>query len=204
MSRYLPLFSLISVLAVACDAMPAEDPPEIRARYAGRFTGQCNTWVKSPLTGQEYCSSPPVGWSNDPAYAPVAAPVATGGPSPFDGFDTKSADEKKAVLMAEGEKTYKSACGACHQPEGQGLAPTFPPLAGDPVANGGPVEEHITTVLNGLSGKAINGVTYTGAMTPFAAQLSDEQIAAVITFERNSWGNNGGVVEPAQVKALRK
>lgn len=197
------LLYLAPLLLAACDAPAGEDPAYIRARYKGLYVGPCNTWVTSPNTGTVYCSSPTLGFSTDAAYAAAAAKVATTGPDPFADFDKKSADEKKTLLMAEGEKVYGTQCAACHQKEGTGVAPTFPPLANDPVANGGPVEEHITVVLKGLSGKVINGVAYSGAMTPFA-NLSDNEIAAVITFERNSWGNNGGVVEPAQVAALRK
>jgi mono/diheme cytochrome c family protein len=106
------------------------------------------------------------------------------------------------LLKSEGEKVYQAQCSACHQKEGTGLGESFPPLANDPVVNGGPVEEHIRTVLNGLNGKVINGIAYQGAMAPFS-NLTDNQIAAVITHERTSWGNNGGVVEPQQVASLR-
>ena len=195
------LASLLVFALVACDAQP-EDSPEIRARYDGHYTGVCNAWVNSPTTGRKYCSSPAVGFSTEAAYA--AAIPGKADESAFDGFDTKSPDEKRAVLVAEGEKVYAVQCVACHQAAGTGLAPTFPPLAGDPVANGGSADEHIDIVLNGLSGKAINGIAYAGVMTPFSAQLSDNQVAAVISYERTSWGNAGGIVEPPQVKARRK
>lgn len=193
--------NLLAVTLVACDAIP-QDAPEIRARYQGHYTGVCNSWVESPVSGKIYCSSPAVGFSTEAAYA-AAAPGKVD-ESMYEGFDAKSPEEKQSLLVAEGEKVFGANCVACHGATGAGLPPTFPPLAGDPVANGGSADEHIDTVLNGLSGKPINGVTYAGVMTPFSAQLSDNQIAAVISYERLSWGNAGGIVEPAQVAARRK
>lgn len=190
----------LPILLSACAPLPGTDPRSVQERYRGHFSSQCNSWVTSPQTHRRYCSSPTLGFDTSAAYA--AAAPAKADDSAFVGFDTKTAEEKKGLLIAEGEKVYAANCVACHQSSGMGLAGTFPPLAGDPVVNGGPVDEQIHTILNGLQGKAINGVTYSGAMTPFA-QLTDNQIAAVVTYERNTWGNNGGVAEPAQVAALR-
>jgi mono/diheme cytochrome c family protein len=189
------------LLLAACDKPPEEDSSEIRARYKGRYTGPCNSWVTSPNTQQVYCASPALTFSTEAAYAAAAPKKADD--SAYVGFDTKTPDEKLALLKAEGEKVYQAQCSACHGAAGAGVAGSFPPLAADPVANGGSTEEHITIVLKGLSGKTINGVAYTAAMTPFAGVLTDNQIAAVITHERTSWGNNGGMVEPAQVAAIR-
>src|SRR5262245_16823848 len=97
-------------------------------------------------------------------------------------------------LVARGEKVYASNCIACHQPAGQGAPPAFPPLAGSKVVNG-PEAGQIDIVLNGKPGTA---------MAPFGKQLSDTEIAAVITFTRSSWGNKGSDVTPAEVKARRK
>lgn len=179
----------------------ATDPDNVAARYFGGYSGECNAWVTSNVTGTTYCSSPGLGWSNQSAYDAFAAKAPSGPDPEFASFDSKSLDEKKALLMAKGEKVY-SNCAACHGAEGAGTPNVFPPLAGDSVANGGSVDEHIAIVLNGLSGKVIGGVTYAAAMSPWK-QLSDEEIASVITYERNSWGNAGGIVEPAQVKAAR-
>jgi nitrite reductase (NO-forming) len=64
--------------------------------------------------------------------------------------------------------------------------------------------EHIRTVLHGLSGKAIGGTTYGSPMPPFADQLSDEEVAAVLSHERTSWGNQAKPVKPEEVVARRK
>ncbi len=190
----------LPLLLTACAALPGTDPHVVQARYRGGYGGPCNSWVTSPVTYRKYCSSPSVGFNTDAAYV-LDVPKAAD-ESAFVGLETKTPDERKAILIAEGEKVYTAQCVACHQATGLGMTGTFPPLAGDPLANGGPVEEHIGTVLNGLQGKVIGGVAYAGAMAPFR-QLTDNQIAAVVTYERNAWGNNGGVVEPSQVASAR-
>lgn len=99
----------------------------------------------------------------------------------------------KDELMARGEKVYATNCAACHQPTGQGIPGAFPALAGSPVATG-PAKGHIDTVLNGRPGTA---------MAAYKNLLNDADLAAVITYERNSWGNDAGIVQPATVKAER-
>ena len=103
----------------------------------------------------------------------------------------------KDELLAKGKEVY-GQCAACHQPTGKGMPGVFPALAGSKIATG-PLAEHIKTVLHGRhTGK------FPAAMPAFGPQLSDVDIAAVITFERNSFGNStGDVVQPAQVKAAR-
>jgi len=105
----------------------------------------------------------------------------------------------KDELMEKGGKAYASTCAACHGAEGKGIPGMFPALEGSKVATG-PVEDHIKTVLHGrATGK------FSAQMPAFAAQLNDADMAAIVTFERNAFGNKtGDVVQPAQVKALRK
>lgn len=98
-----------------------------------------------------------------------------------------------AELVARGEKVYASNCVACHQPTGKGAPPAFPALDGSKVVNG-PKAEQIALVLNGKQDTA---------MAAFAKQLSDIDLAAVITFTRSSWGNKADEVQPADVKAQR-
>ncbi len=96
-------------------------------------------------------------------------------------------------LMALGESTYMAHCAACHQPTGLGLPPAFPALKGSPIATGD-VNEHILIVFNGRSGTGMQG---------YGKQLSLKEIAAVVTYERNAWGNNtGDAVQAADVKAV--
>jgi cytochrome c oxidase subunit 2 len=101
-------------------------------------------------------------------------------------------------LTAQGEKVYTANCVACHQPNGKGLPPAFPPLDGSKVATG-PKLAHILTVLNGVTrdGKPT-------AMVAWKGTLSDVDIASVVTYERNSWGNHTGeAIQPAEVASAK-
>jgi len=99
----------------------------------------------------------------------------------------------KADLMERGEKVY-AQCAACHGATGTGIPGVFPALKGSKIATG-PVNGHIGIVLKGKPGTA---------MQAFAGQMNDADIAAVVTYERNAFGNNtGDVVQPSAVKALR-
>lgn len=98
-------------------------------------------------------------------------------------------------LKVEGEKIYKTTCVACHQANGQGIPGVFKPIAGSAIVNG-PKEKHLQTVLDGVKGTA---------MAAFKNQMNDFEIAAVATFERNSFGNaTGDAVQPAEVRDLRQ
>ncbi|WP_442864013.1 cytochrome c oxidase subunit II [Alteromonas sp. ASW11-130] len=96
-------------------------------------------------------------------------------------------------LMAEGKRVYNSACAACHMPSGEGLPGVFPALKGSPMV----LEDqlaHIDIVLNGKAGTA---------MQAFGKMLSLKEVAAVVTYERNAWGNNtGDIVQPKDVNAV--
>ncbi|OGA26139.1 MAG: cytochrome c oxidase subunit II [Betaproteobacteria bacterium RIFCSPLOWO2_02_FULL_67_26] len=102
-------------------------------------------------------------------------------------------------LKVQGEKIYAGNCVACHQPTGMGVPGTFPALSGSKIVTG-PKDAQVAVVLN--------GVVKDGKPTPMAAfgkQLSDVEIAAVITYTRNNWANKAGdMVTPAEVKAARK
>ena len=96
-------------------------------------------------------------------------------------------------LMALGESTYTAYCAACHQPTGLGLPPAFPALKGSVLATTGDINEHILTVYTGRAGTGMQG---------YGKQLSLKQIAAVVTYERNAWGNNtGDLIQSADVDA---
>ena len=99
----------------------------------------------------------------------------------------------KDDLIKRGEQVYNTSCAACHQPTGTGIPGVFPALANSKIATG-PAADHINIVLHGKAGTA---------MQAFGQQLNDADLAAVITYERNSWGNTASVVQPADVKAAR-
>jgi cytochrome c oxidase subunit II len=104
-------------------------------------------------------------------------------------------DPNKTYTLAElkerGEKVYAANCAVCHQPTGKG-AGAFPALDGSKIANG-PIAEHVSIVLHGKN-----------AMPSWAPTLNDVEIASVITFERNSWGNHmGDLLQPREVADAR-
>jgi cytochrome c oxidase subunit II len=158
-----------------------------RANEPGTYRGQC-----TELCGKEH------------GYMPIVVRVVSAEDySKWVGERKKTMaaaadDPSKAwqpeELAQRGEKVYAANCVACHQGTGRGMPPTFPALAGSKVVNG-PEQGQIDIVLNGKPNTA---------MQAFGKQLSDTDIAAVITYTRKSWGNKASDVQPAEVKARRK
>ena len=154
----------------------------------GVFRGQCaelcGTWhARMPIVVEAVSPQRFADWVQDQKSLKVAAAAEASSDK------TWSKDE----LMAKGEEYYVTKCGACHQPSGEGLPPAFPALKGSKIATG-PLAEHLNVVLNGRQGTAMQAFN----------SLNDLEIAAIVTYERNAWGNNtGDVVQPVQVKAAR-
>jgi cytochrome c oxidase subunit 2 len=158
-----------------------------RAEKTGDYYGQC-----AELCGKEH------------AYMPIHVKVL----SQAD-YTAWVADQKKKMaaaaddptkqwkleeLVARGEKVYAANCAACHQPNGKGAGP-IKPLDGSAIVQDADKNKQIHVVLNGAAN---------GAMPPWK-QLSDTELAAVITFTKNNWSNKTGqVVQPADVVAARK
>ena len=108
-------------------------------------------------------------------------------------YETVGKTWTMAELMDTGEKVYQQNCMSCHQANGEGIPPAFPSLVGQGLSIG-PIGEHIDIVINGKAGTA---------MQAFASQLNPAEIAAVVTYERNAWGNNvGDMAQPREVNAL--
>lgn len=114
-----------------------------------------------------------------------------------------AANMSKAALMKEGKKVYSDRCLVCHKASGKGMPPTFPALIGGKITTG-TIKNHLNIVINGKKGTA---------MVPFGTILTNKEIAAVITYQRNSWGNNdkkkygkqaGGIVQPDDVAKAKK
>ncbi len=98
-------------------------------------------------------------------------------------------------LMVKGEAAYKRSCAACHMANGEGIPGAFPGLKGSAVALGS-VTKHLDVVVNGVSGTA---------MQAFGGQLSEVDLAAIITYERNAWGNDvGDMVQPLDVLKFKQ
>jgi cytochrome c oxidase subunit 2 len=107
------------------------------------------------------------------------------------GQDDPNKNYTLAELMERGGKVYAANCALCHQPTGKG-AGAFPAIDGSKIANG-PLAEHVSLVLKGKN-----------AMPSWAPTLNDVEIASVITYERNSWGNHtGDILQPKQVADAR-
>jgi cytochrome c oxidase subunit 2 len=107
-----------------------------------------------------------------------------------------SADKEWSMqdLLAQGETVYKGNCAACHGPTGAGIPGVFPAMTNSPVVTGD-AAGHVNVVMNGKSGTA---------MAAYKSQLNDVDLAAVITFERNSFGNSvGDLVQPSTIKNAR-
>lgn len=104
-------------------------------------------------------------------------------------------DMTRKELMKLGKEKYETNCSACHQANGRGIPPMFPALKGSSVAVGHPIKRHIEVILNGVAGTA---------MQPYAEQLTDEEIAAIATYERNAWDNNtNDEIQPKEVAKVR-
>ena len=167
------------------------------AESVGTFKGQCSqicgklhgympiaVIVKSETDYAKWVEESRAKWSTNAltAVAPAAPPE----------------DDGKTFTMAEakdkGEKIYAANCVACHQANGKGLPPAFPSLAGSKMVLG-TSDQQINILLNGRAGTAMQSF----------ARLSNSEIATVITYTKNSFGNSvGKVIQPADIKAARK
>ncbi len=161
------------------------------------------TWTRIDKPGLYYGKCAEL-CGRDHGFMPVAVDVKT--PADFEAWAAQQvalAEQAKAEaasagpmtmeeLMALGQQVYDSACLACHQASGEGLPGVFPALKGSAIATGEP-GAHIHIVLFGKAGTA---------MQAFAKQLGVKELAAVITYERNTWGNaKGDLVQPADIVA---
>ncbi len=109
----------------------------------------------------------------------------------------------KGELMKHGQEIYEKICITCHQAGGKGLPGAFPALAGSKIVNGPFLDSNGRLIKDGHLDRVMNGKPGT-AMQAFKNSLSDTDIAAIVTYERNSFGNNmGDLVQPSLVKSLR-
>jgi cytochrome c oxidase subunit 2 len=178
--------------AVKQDAIPGFiNEAWTRVDVPGVYRGQCT----------ELCGM-------DHAYMPVVVEVR-----PEEEFDTWIEDQRLAIelageaavaarskewtmaeLMPMGEDVFLKNCATCHQPDGMGQGAKYPALAGGEIPTGS-IDAHLNRVMNGLADTE---------MQAWAPQLTDLELAAVITYERNAWGNDSGlVVQPMTVYLAR-
>jgi mono/diheme cytochrome c family protein len=111
---------------------------------------------------------------------------------------------ESSLLMSLGQTVYQALCAVCHGSDGGGMPPDYPPLAGNPSIQMESAVNPIRMVLNGgfPPGTAANPKPY--GMPPFAQRLSDNEVAAVVTYIRAAWGNRGTAVSAGQANELRK
>lgn len=181
---------MVPDLGVKQDAIPGFlRDTWFRAEQVGEYRGQC-----AELCGKDHAFMPIVvkvlsqedyaAWAKEQQAALSAA------------ADDPNKEWTAEELVARGESVYTSQCVACHQATGKGVAPVFPALDGSQVVMG-PMAGHIEILLKGREGTAMQSY----------ANLSDVELASVITYARQSWGNAGNgtdpVVQPAQVRDAR-
>lgn len=174
----------VPALAVKKDAIPGfVNEAWTRIEEPGIFRGQCT----------ELCG-------RDHAFMPIVVEAKS-----QEDYDAWLADKKESAareaelrekdwtleeLMVRGEEVYSRSCSSCHQPGGEGLPPMFPALKGSDMALND-IQAHIDIVVNGSPGTS---------MAAFGPQLSETDIAAVVTYERNAWDNDTGeIVTPLDI-----
>lgn len=199
-----PVGKKVRILTTAADVIHSWWVPAFGAKQDAMPGMIRDTWFKADRTGifrgqcVELCGK-------DHGFMPTVVRVVSA-----EEYTAWVAEQKKMLvaaaedpnkswtlgeLKARGAKIYAGTCAACHQPTGKGLPPAFPALDGSRIVNG-PKGDQILLVLNGKPNTA---------MAAFGKQFSDTDLAAVITYTRNSWNNRTGeAVQPSDVKALRK
>lgn len=176
-------------LAVKKDAIPGYVTETwVELTREGVFRGQCaeicGTWhSRMPIVVEAVSQDKFDAWVKGQEEVKIAALAEA----------TSDKTWSKEELMEKGQGLYNTKCGACHQITGMGLPPAFPALKDSPIIKGG-IAAHLDIVLNGKQGTA---------MQPWNT-LNDLELAAIITYERNAWGNDtGDLVQPADIKAAR-
>ena len=141
----------------------------------------------------------------DATLGEAAATVASGAPAGAAPAPSAAAAAPSAAdVLAKGKQQYMSICVACHQPTGLGLPMVFPPLANTEYVNGDP-KRFAAMILKGVAGPiTVDGKVYNNMMPGQEAVLTDDKIAAVLTYVRASFGNNSPAVGPDVVAAARK
>ncbi len=170
-----------------------------RVEEPGVYRGQC-----AELCGRDHGFMPVVvhavpqaeyeAWIAENSSAAVGAVAVVSG-TPAEASADTGGERSMGELMQRGEEVYSSTCAACHQANGEGLAAAgFPPLKGSALVTDD-LAAHINQILNGKPGTA---------MTAFGNQLNDADIAAVVTYERNAWGNDtGDIIQTSDITAVR-
>jgi mono/diheme cytochrome c family protein len=135
------------------------------------------------------------GWFDPKVYAPFQS---------ADQVQSFQPQTGAAAVAAHGRKVYEAVCGVCHGVDGAGKPAQFPPLAGSEWVNAKGVNRLVHIPLEGLVGTIkVEGKDWSLNMAAMGVALSDEDLAAVLTYVRTSWGNKGGEVTADDIKKIR-
>jgi mono/diheme cytochrome c family protein len=126
-------------------------------------------------------------------------PQASAPPGPRAGAISVNTEE----VLKEGKRVYEKYCVDCHQANGQGHPPAYPPLAGNRALTLDNALNPIRMVLNGGYPPSTQGNPRPYGMPPFSQELSDAEVAAVVSYLRNAWGNKAELVSPVEVSRYR-
>ncbi|SRR5579875_11025 len=130
-----------------------------------------------------------------------AAKIAAAEAAPLPATGSAAGQPGTSSASAEGATVFSNNCSSCHGASGQGTPGAFPPLAGNAAVTASDPKDIIHTVLDGKTGPLkVGTTTYNGVMPPWKSQLKPDEIAAVLTYIRTSWGNNASAVTVDQVK----
>lgn len=184
----------VPAFAVKKDANPGFiNEAWAKVNEPGIYRGQC-----AELCGKDHGFMPVVVIAKEPADFEqwIAQEAETQAKAKAAELELLSMNMSMDEAMALGEKTYLGYCAACHQASGEGLPGAFPALKGSKMAvTSSEIGAHIDIVLNGKTGTS---------MQAFGKQLTLQEIAAVVTYERNAWGNNTGeLVQAAAIHAAK-
>lgn len=208
----LPVNRKIRILLMSSDVMHSWSVPAFGVKRATVPGFLRETWVKieEPGTYRGQCAQI---CGKDHAFMPIVVEAVS--EDKYNEWVAQKKDESAAAsasaekvwskedLMRHGQEIYEKICIACHQAGGKGLPGTFPALAGSKIVNGPFLDKNGRLIKGGHLDRVMNGKPGT-AMQAFKNTLSDTDIAAIVTYERNSFGNSmGDMVQPSQVKALR-
>lgn len=200
----LPIGKKVRFLITAKDVIHAWWVPELAVKRDATPGFINETWTKIDEPGiyRGYCAEL---CGKGHAFMPIVVNAVTEAE-----YDAWLAEKKVAAaairemakktftleeLMAKGEEAYNRSCASCHMANGEGIPGAFPGLKGSAIALG-PVDAHLDSVINGVSGTA---------MQAFGGQLSEVDLAAIITYERNAWGNDvGDMVQPLDVLKFKQ
>jgi mono/diheme cytochrome c family protein len=141
---------------------------------------------------------------NDPDVRAMAVYLKSLGQGlPPDAEVTSVPAPESSLLLSFGQTVYAAHCATCHGPDGRGMPPQYPPLAGNPSIQMQSAVNPVRMVLNGGFPPGTQGNPKPYGMPPFAQGLSDDEVAAVVTYIRAAWGNHGAAVSPGEANALR-